>query len=379
MNRQALNYLIIAALMFSVAAFTSCKGKRSENVKLNVETENLTPKIVVEKINLPTNRYDNVIEIPKIIDLNNADNLAVESINYEIYIYFFDVDANISVWDYINFDYLIQDDILYINFNGEYTGAYPVQVEDFFFFNIKTGEKLQMSRIPFQSLFTLSGYFDFINKFWLNGVKEAFKEAKKCAGGDEPYCSFYDINYSIDNNKLLVSMTDDCYPRVVRACSPYYNISVDIDDIEEYLNDIGKYLLVENNSTYPIDRLIANNSVTGHIPENMFIFGRIDDKYPFSMAINIDYQNQITGYYYYDNRRQKINLHGVQDGDYILLTEEVNGQITGYFELTLSANWRSNTTYTNLGYLSGIWLNGNKTNMFDITFNTIKTTRVISY
>jgi len=378
----SLKYLIIAALVLS-AAFTSCKGKRGDSVKSIDETErhkeNLSANIVVEKLNLPTNRYDNNIEIPKVIDLNNADNQAVESINFEIYIYFFDVDGNISVWDYVNFDYLIQDDILYISFNGEYTGAYPVQVEDYFYFNITTGEKLQMSQISFQSLFTLSGYFDFINKYWLKGVKEAFKEAKKCAGF-EPYCSFYDINYSIDNNnKLLVSMNDDCFPRVARACSPYYNISVDINDIEEYLNDIGKFLLIENNSNYPIDRLFANNKIVDNLPENMFIFGRIDDKFPFSMAINIDSQNQISGYYFYDNRRQNLNLYGVQNGEHVLLTEEVNGQITGYLELTVSANWSSNAIYTNFGYLSGKWLNADKTNMLDINFTAIKSTKVMSY
>ncbi|MCL2596409.1 MAG: hypothetical protein FWD66_01855 [Paludibacter sp.] len=344
--------------------------------------------IVVEKVRL-TNNDNDVSEIPRVKDLKNANNVAVEKINAQILDRFMitgfeqneKLAEELTNWFGIECSSELKDDILYIWLSGTYYGAYDNDIEDCFYFNLKTGEELQMSEIQFQSLFTLSGYLDFINKYWLKGVKKEFKEAIKCADS-EPYCSYYDIDYSVDENKLSISLNDDCYPRVVRVCSPYYNLSIPLDSVKTYLNDVGKYILVESDyfSKSPIDKFIENKRLKEKIPDNVFLFGKIDDKYPISMAICIDKQNQISGYYYYDNKLQKLNLYGGKNGEDILLTEEVNGKITGFFELKISKDYNSkgffimaNSNEENDEYLTGKWYDAEKTKQFDIKFTEAKT------
>ena len=341
--------------------------------------------IVVEKVRL-TNAYNDISDIPKVRDLENIDNEVVGKINAQILDRF-----NITSfeqneleefrWTGVESGSEIKEDILFIWFKGTYYGAYDNYVEDCFYFSLKTGEKLKMSEIQFQTLFTLSGYLDFINKYWLNGVKKEFKRAIKCAGY-EPSCSYYDIDFSVIENKLLISLNAYCYPRVTRACSPYYNLSIPLDSVKAYLNDVGKIILIESDyfSKSPIDKFIENRRLKEEIPDNLFLFGNIDGKYPISMAISIDKQNQILGYYYYDNKLQKLNLYGMKKGEEILLMEmeEVNGIITSSFRLKISKDFDPIglfiMTYDGRReYLTGgMWYNAKKPKL-DIEFTEAKT------
>jgi len=348
---------------------------------------NYGQNIVVEK-KLLTETVDSVYvsKIPKVRDLNNANNTVVEKINAQILDRFMIPSFEQSEldefrWYDVDCGSELKDDILFIWFSGTYYGAYDNDIEDCFYFNLKTGEELQMSEIQFQTLFTLSGYLDFINNYWLNGVKKEFKEAIECADY-EPYCSYYDIDYSVNENKLLISLTNDCYARVSRACSPYYNLSIPLDSVKTYLNDVGKYILIESDyfSKSPIDKFIENKRLKEKIPNNVFLFGKIDNKYPISMAICINKQNQISGYYYYDNKLQKLNLYGEQKGEEILLTEDVNGKITGFFELKISKDYdpkglfiMANSDDKNDKYLTGKWYDTKKTKQLDIKFTEAKT------
>jgi hypothetical protein len=344
--------------------------------------------IVVEKVRFTSVDSHFDAEIPRVIDLKNANNAVVKKINSHILDRFMiesfeQTESENFRWNDVTYGSEIKDDILFIWFTGEHVGAYPVYVDDCFYFCLKTGEKLKLNVIPFQALFTLSGYLDFLNKYWLDGVKNAFIESAVECGepGARPYCTYYDINYLVQSNKLLIGlMNDECYARVLRACAPSHTISVEINSVEAYLNDVGKYMLVESDyfSSSPIDKFIENKRLKEKTPDNLFLFGKIDDRFPFSMAIHVDKQNQISGYYYYDNRMQNINLHGEKNGENILLTEEVNGQITGFFELKITKNWDSKGFYmTNsndeMEYLTGKWYNAEKTRQFDVIFTAAKT------
>lgn len=345
--------------------------------------------IVVEKVRL-TNSYNDVSELPKVKDTENINNSVVERINDKILDRFmissFDQNRELGEeealeefrWTGVECGSELKDDILFIWFSGEYYGAYDNYVEDCFYFSLKTGEELKMSEIQFQTLFTLSGYLDFINKYWLNGVKKEFKEAIECAEY-EPSCSYYDIDYSLSDNKLSISLNGDCYARVSRACSPYYNLSLPLDTVKAYLNDVGKYIFESNYfSKSPINKFIDNKRLEKKIPNNLFLFGKIDDKYSISMAIYIDEQNQVSGYYYYDNKLQKIKLYGEKIGEEIFLTEKVNGKITGYFELKFSKDYDRKgfpiyTYYDESEYLTGKWSDTKKIKQFEIKFTEAKT------
>lgn len=297
---------------------------------------------VVEKVQL-TETVDNrsVSEIPRLKDKSDENNPVVESINAQILDRFM-INSYVQSeleefrWYGVECSSEIKENILYISFTGEYYGAYPNYVSDELFFDLKSGEPLKYTVIPFQALFTLSGYLNFLHKYWLEGVKQEFINAIECAEM-EPYCSYFDINYTVDSNKLSVSLIHDCYPHVAQGCSPYYRISVELDSIKHYFNDIGKYMLLESKymTMTPIEKYSENEKLIVKVPNNLFLFGKIDDKYPFSMAINIDKKEQISGLYYYDSKLQKINLKG-QCNDTMFLTETVNNKQTGFFEFDIN-------------------------------------------
>ena len=191
-------------------------------------------QIVVEKVNL--GKGENEVNIPRLKDQANASNPVVEKINEFILDRFmlesFNPEETEDLrWSDLFFESDIQKDIFFFNFGGEYYGAYPNYVQQSFFFDLNSGEELSYKSIPFQALFSPEGYLAFLNQYWLKGVKAEFDEAIKCSD-TEPYCSYYDITYGIRNNQLRASLVDDCYPRVIRACAPGYDVRVELDSIE---------------------------------------------------------------------------------------------------------------------------------------------------
>lgn len=329
-------------------------------------------EFVVEKIYLTEtidNRY--VSEIPKLKDLSNDSNPIVDRINSLILDRFMINSYEQSKleefrWYEVECSSEIKDSILYISFFGEYYGAYSNGVSEELFLDLISGETLKLNEIPFQALFTLSGYLDFLNKYWFEGVKKEFINAIECAKS-EPYCSYYDINnYNVNDNKLSISLAFDCYPHVIQECSPSYSISVELDSIKQYLNNIGKYILLESNymNMTSIEKYLKNEKLKEKVPKNMFLFGQIDDRYPFSMAINIDNQEDIFGFYYYDTKLQKISLKGQNINETTFLTETFSNKQTGFFELNI--NWDYYST-------EGKWLNLEKTKSLDVKFTKIIT------
>ena len=144
-------------------------------------------------------------------------------------------------WYDVEFLSEVKEGIVFIAFAGEYYGAYPSYVEEELFFSASTGEKLTYLDIPFQALFSLDGYLTFMQRFWLPVVKNEFKEAIECADS-EPYCSYYDVSgYSVDGNKFSMSLTNDCYPRVIRACAPSASLTLSVDSLTEYLTKEKEY------------------------------------------------------------------------------------------------------------------------------------------
>lgn len=311
-----------------------------------------------------------VSEIPRLKDVSNDSNPVVAAINSMILDRFMINSFNQSEleefrWYDVTCSSEIKEDILYISFSGEYYGAYPNYVTDELFFDLKSGAPLEPAAIPFLALFTLPGYLDFLHTHWLEGVKVEFEFAIECANF-EPYCDYYDINYHMDSNSLIVSLTHDCYAHVAQGCSPSYELSFEPDSIQPFLNDIGKYMLIESNymTMTAIEKFLKNKELIDAIPDNVFLFGKIHDRYPFSMALNID-KEQITGLYFYDSKLQKIILKGqIKDG-FMVLTETVNNKQTGFFELDINVDNDP---------IDGKWWNSEKTKSLDVMF-----TKVMSY
>lgn len=282
------------------------------------------------------------------------------------------------------FSYEIKQNILCLTVEGESGyGPYPSYLDDDIYFDLQTGEMLEMPTIPFQSLFTSSGYMDFLQKYWLKGVKKEFIGIEKCAEM-EPYCSYYDIIIdSANRKKLHISLISDCFPRVSQACSPSFSISVDINSISQYLNDIGKYMLIESNyfSMTRVEKYLENKKLKNKLQENIFIFGKIDNKYPFSLAINVATDGIVSGFYFYDSKLQKISLSGTKIDNTISLTETIENKQTGFFEFKYWSERNKdmkNVFYFSaeegeLIYLTGLWTNSDKTKQLPIIIYEIKT------
>lgn len=343
--------LLISALILITI---SCNQR---NVAKETETSNLI--------------IDNKYSVPQLIDLSNDNNSAVDIINSRILDWFMidsieQSEADEFRWSDISFSTEIKENIFHVFISGEFYGAYPNYVSDALFFDLETGEVLDQTIIPFQALFTLPGYLAFLNKFWLDGVQKEFIAAVECANY-EPHCSYYDINdYRVKDKMLSVYLTSDCYPHVLKACSPEFYISVEIDSVNEYLNSLGKYILLERNykNLTAIEEFIDNEKIKEMVPNNVFLFGNIDDNHPVSMAINIENPDSIFGLFYNHNNAQEIALRGYSKDYKMFLTGTESNKPTGFFEFNIdSGNYP----------IDGQWVDSIKTKSYKVKFETLKT------
>lgn len=270
-------------------------------------------------------------------------------------------------WSDLEYNYEIKDEILYLTFHYFYYAAYPMYNEQTYFFDLKSGERLPSNNIAFHSLFTTTGYLDFINTYWLDSVKSKFAESFECAD-EEPACSYYDIDsYWIDtNNNVSISLTDDCYEHYSYACTPEFTLKIDRDSIKQYLNAVGNYMLIESDyfSITEIEKYKKNDSLRNYLENNLYIFAEIDSKYPITMAMTSDEQGEISGYYYYNKNRVNIALKGHRVDDVLLITESYKNKVTGLFEFKI------NTEYDYIE--SGKWSNPAKTKTYDINIIEVK-------
>ena len=343
--------------------------------------------IVVEKVKIskPSDKQ-NFSNIPRVKDSTNPNNEKVAAINAELLEWAQLSDYTPTTEDlayFGDFESEVKGDIIYFHMKGEYYGAYPSPVDDELFFSISTGEQIKNKDLSFQSLFTLNGYLDFMNKFWLTPqLKTAFQKANACAGL-QPSCSYYDIKrYTVNGSKLSIVLDDDCYAHAMQACSPSYTISVPMDSVKRYLAPYAQKALVTDNYSKlnGISRLQYNQKIWPSIPYAMYLFGLIDGKYPISMALTVDMNtNALTGYYYYDKKRQPLQLKGTFANNIIDMTETVNNQQTGkfYFTFTNEYNDEAFSLYDPSGtiYLNGTWMSMDGAKKYKIKFTEAKRTR----
>lgn len=213
----------IATILLVIISLISPLGcKKSHNSSINdsngtSQDEEFHFKIESVKLT-ETISNQKVSNIPKLIDVSGKNNLIVSKINKAILDRFginsYDQrEITEFRWFDVDFKSEISNDILFIEFSGEFIAAHSNSVEERMFFDLSNGDMLNDENIQFSALFTLDGYFDFLNKYWLTGVRKAFKEAVVCSE-IEPYCSVYDINsYEKEGENLVIHLEDmNCYP-----------------------------------------------------------------------------------------------------------------------------------------------------------------------
>ena len=350
----------------------------------------IAQNIVVEKVKI-TETVDKkrVSNIPRVKDLSNAQNAVVSKINSYL-LEHFDLNSYNQKeieefrWYDVDFDSEVKSGVLFVRYAGEYYGAYPNAVEEELFFDLSTGQKVANNDIPFQALFSLKSYLDFLNKYWLTSkLKDSFKEATACAGDTQPDCSYYDIStYTIDNGKFIASLETDCYPHAMQACSPAHSIAVAIDSLKPYLTESSKKILLQDRycEKKGVDKFIYNKTAWKSIPKNLFLFALINDKYPISMALTIDKTGATSGYYYYDKKKQDLNLKGNFANNILDMTETVNNAPTGKFYFTWTDQYNEDAFPIYFGegksqYLNGTWLSMDGSKKYKMKFIEVITTK----
>ena len=341
---------------------------------------------VVETLELESSIMDSSIcRAPQLRDTANVENIIVERINQDLLEQLlldeYEIEGAEIRWADLSFESELDAHTLYIKYTGEYYGAYGSRVEEELFYDLHSGEALKNIDVPFPALFTLAGYLDFMHDFWLKGVKAAFKEAIECADS-EPYCSYYDVSdYEFSNELLSLTLSPHCYPHVSRACSPDYSIEVPLESLKPFLSGLGELILLEQNYTQKkgLDRFYFNEKIAASLPQHLYLFGKIDGRFPFSMALEFDVEDTVAGFYFYDKVRKPLPLDRIDDGSdpfELVFEEQAEGTVTGNFSLRGSPDFdadalsmsNNNTTV----YLTGEWSNPDGTKRFPIKFTAWK-------
>jgi hypothetical protein len=353
-------------------------------ILLNITCSWAQGTIVIEEADL--NSLAEGAKVPRVKDTANPGNSMVTKIN-KVILERFEIESFNQKeikefnWSGVTFKSEVKSGIAYIRYEGEYMAAHPSVVAEELFFDLQTGELLKNADIPFQSLFSLGGYLDFLNKYWLTGVKKAFQEAVTCADA-QPDCSYYDISeYTFEKSKLLVKLQSDCYPHAAMACTPKFSITVSLDSIKKYLSPAGEKILLRDK--YPekkgVDKYLYNNKAWKEIPNSIFLFGLIDGKYPISMAIAINKAGAVDGYYYYDKRKQKLRLTGMFQNGIMQLIETVDSRKTGEFYLTWVDQYQEDGlavygTTSEPMYVNGEWIGSDGLKKLKIEWKEVKIT-----
>ena len=222
--------------------------------------------IRVDSVNFgDQNNYDFSIYVPIVRAEDGTSEAVVKKINDELLetliIDSFDpLESKEFHWYSLEFSYQMIADYLLISYSGEFVGASLNAISDDLYFDLKTGALLDKRVLKFNTLFTQSGYYKFINEYWLPDFKLAMMEAIDCAGM-EAYCSLYDIDLLINEERVLFFFKGNCFLRSAMMCNPEFSVSVAIDSLKPYMNDFAKNLLYKTNfkSMSKLERFIFYN------------------------------------------------------------------------------------------------------------------------
>jgi hypothetical protein len=231
---------------------------------------------------------------------------------------------------------------LKLDFQLGYQGAYDSNWTETFFFDLKNGLRLE---VP--SFFSIEGFYDFLNKNWLDGCFEQVEEAHACETGErqlegECYTSCFDFEEFYIRDGSLVLTTNDCYPHVLQNCNPIFEKAFSLSSISPYFSGYGRYLLLgEQNDK--------------SLPRSFFLSGKLDDKYHIRMALeqDVDDASKWHGYYFYEKHKKKIKLEGILKGNIMTLKEYLdNNFFNGEFRLEWDETYFPTGTWTDKNMLS---------------------------
>ncbi len=328
----------MSKILFFLMALV-CTVCHAEIFKVDSITFDQTLFLDCESCSHPTAHYS----IPQVKTEDHEQTSVADSINSQILrAVSYDEDYNVFT-EYchgVSFNYEMEDEYLLLDI--EYVGFEAhgdVDNEETLIFDLETGDKVCYNeeacfKIPFASLFTLEGYFKFLNSHnWDEGVYKAFFDAYKDYyeydengnSSDEPadssmvdskafghakYAQFH-IDYRIDKEKIEFWResnwyADFCYAS--RCFEPYYSKSCLIKDLKPYLNNIGKVVVDDKKSR--IQKIVEAVNLKETVSDRLFFEvseWRSPGKYvPHKVAIDCSDPEKIVGYLFIGDKKEKI-------------------------------------------------------------------------
>lgn len=251
-----------------------------------------------------------------------------------------------------------------VSISCSYTGAYSEYYTQYFNFDAKTGQPIQLSDMfGVSAMYDLSDwvtssiyaqiieYMNYIDEEDPDGYKEEQLEMySECA-------AWYEEPQSLSEESYYLTDTSIVFHR--ERCSNHMMAA--LDDLWDFYEE---YPLVEVQSMMSSDGIALLAGEKLHysdyaIPDGKVLHGKIGGKYPITMILKHSYGDSYYGEYRYDKVKQPIKLSGERQQGYLNLTEEVNDKTTGSFQLQVITG----------GSLEGEWKNADGTKKFDVTLS----------
>lgn len=253
--------------------------------------------------------------------------------------------------------------------------------EHFPFRKVHMGESLDFSnhsatetvdsRFSVCSLFTMEGYLHFIRKKWLKDATKILTEKGTINNYGWSESSLFDTDFHIlerntetgklsriGTNLIQIELQPGRYWESDK-CEINYDINTLYDDLSE---DGKRFLSQDWGSMSEYERDANERRFKYSLPYRCFVFGKLFGKYSFYLAADYTNPDEVTGFYFYENKEIPIQLGGKLDDGKLILTETIDNQITGYWELN------------KISYRNSYWYNADKSKKCEIEVEYIERT-----
>lgn len=324
------------------------------------------------------------IDVPQFYSIQRNDTVYLETINENI-IKRFEIipDAPKNEIDYdqfvgtlrfyedysgyldIKYSYNIKSNFIEINIEGNYAEfegkpmfeIFKIYKKDTFYIDIINNELFDATGyyngIKLKYFFEPKEYLELLSKTWIPKIQEIQKKypdnieyeysCDDCSSINASLHAF-GYEYEIQEDSLFIFLESPAYFRDLcyrSFCSSQLEIAYPI----KYAKQLFKkeFDILKFNQLNKFSRIVYyKDHLENKFKETRLISGKIDGKYPFLMALDIDNKNNIYGYYKYTSKPDFIELRGnILGANNIELVEYVNNESTGKFEIVYKGNLTS--------------------------------------
>lgn len=235
--------------------------------------------------------------------------------------------------------------VLSIRFTDETLAAYPDYHTTILNFNSSTGDLLELS-----SVLTAAGIEhlnDLASTYFNDQIEQNHKGLLEENGitedeRKEMFEYIFDLTECNATHKILkfgiadktlIVEKDRCFPHVIQAFDISWSSEIKIEALfDQDFTLLGKNLL---------ETKIQDFSKVQTFQDYALVYGKIGDKYPFTMYLR-KYSDGLDGYYWYNKFGKVIRVKGTHKSDEITLKEASGMFILKFNEQGIAGEWKDN-------------------------------------